>query len=227
MGGSGSGEFGGQSSQGNDTTGATLSAASAEVPAEASAPSFDLASANLAAEANAASTAAAQPAAETSQTTASDRPSPTVTGLAAEIVRKLDGKVTRFDVTLDPNGLGKVNVSVEINAKGAMSATLSFEHPAATAALASESGALRQALQDAGFNLGTNDLSFQTGLQSSTGGGASSNPFQDASDQQRSASNASSAFNAMNRAAETADLSALASAAAASLAARRGIDIRI
>jgi Meckel syndrome type 1 protein len=77
----------------------------------------------------------------------------TVANLAAQIMKKLDGRSTRFDVELDPLGLGKVDVRVEIGANGRMTASLSFENPQAAAELKSRSGELHKALEQAGFDL--------------------------------------------------------------------------
>lgn len=83
----------------------------------------------------------------------------TVANLAAEIVKKLDGRSTRFDVELDPIGLGKVDVRVEIGAHGRMTAAMSFENPQAAAELKARSGELQRALEQAGFDL-SSGLSF-------------------------------------------------------------------
>lgn len=92
----------------------------------------------------------------------------TVAKLASDIVRKLDGKTTKFDLQLDPLGLGKVDVSVEINADGRLSAVLSFDSAQAANELRGRSAELRQALQQAGFDVADNSLSFDL---SSQGGG--------------------------------------------------------
>jgi flagellar hook-length control protein FliK len=88
--------------------------------------------------------------------------SATVANLSAEIAQKAGGQTTRFDVQLDPVGLGRVNVSVEIDAKGAMSAALSFEKPEAASLLRAHAGDLQQSLAQAGFNLSDAALSFST-----------------------------------------------------------------
>ncbi|MCR5874745.1 flagellar hook-length control protein FliK [Phenylobacterium sp. J426] len=85
----------------------------------------------------------------------------TVASLAAEIIKKLDARSTRFDVELDPLGLGKVDVRVEIGANGRMTAALSFENPQAAADLKARSGELQKALEQAGFDL-SGGLSFDT-----------------------------------------------------------------
>jgi Meckel syndrome type 1 protein len=84
----------------------------------------------------------------------------TVAHLAEQIVSKVDGKSTRFDVTLDPAGLGKVDVKIEIGRSGEINAALSFDNPQAAAELRSRVGELRTALEQAGFDLSKGGLSF-------------------------------------------------------------------
>lgn len=99
------------------------------------------------------------PAAQTAQTV---RGSPeTVAALAAQIIKKLDGKSTRFDVELDPAGLGKVDVRVEIGAHGRLVASMVFENPQAAQDLKARAGELQRALEQAGFDL-SGGLSFDT-----------------------------------------------------------------
>ncbi|WP_297696999.1 flagellar hook-length control protein FliK, partial [Phenylobacterium sp.] len=83
----------------------------------------------------------------------------TVAALAAQMIRKLDGRTTRFDVQLDPAGLGHVDVRVEIGAHGRITAALWFDNPQAARELAARADELAQALQQAGFDL-TGGLSF-------------------------------------------------------------------
>ncbi len=77
----------------------------------------------------------------------------TVASLAAQIARKLDGRSSRFDVQLDPAGLGKVDVRIEIGASGRMTAAMSFDTPQAAAELRARAGELQKALEQAGFDL--------------------------------------------------------------------------
>ncbi len=77
----------------------------------------------------------------------------TVANLAAQIAKKLDGRSSRFDVQLDPAGLGKVDVRLEIGASGKMSAAMTFDTPAAAAELRARAGELQKALEQAGFDL--------------------------------------------------------------------------
>ncbi|HEX7946469.1 MAG TPA: flagellar hook-length control protein FliK, partial [Phenylobacterium sp.] len=98
--------------------------------------------------------AAAQSAAPLAHAAHEVRGSPeTVANLAAQIVKKLEAKSTRFDVELNPAGLGKVNVRVEIGAQGAITAAMSFDNPQAAAELRSRATELQRALEQAGFTL--------------------------------------------------------------------------
>ena len=92
----------------------------------------------------------------------------TVASLAADILKKFEGKSTRFDVQLDPAGLGKVDVRVEIGAQGRLTASLSFDNPQAAAELRSRSGELQRALEQAGFDL-SGGLNFSSGDQDRSG----------------------------------------------------------
>ena len=69
----------------------------------------------------------------------------TVANLAAQIAKKLDGRSSRFDVQLDPAGLGKVDVRVEIDSAGKMTAALNFDNQQAANELKSRSGELLSA----------------------------------------------------------------------------------
>ncbi len=85
--------------------------------------------------------------------------------IADKVIKSVDGKSTRFDLTLEPAGLGQVNVKVEINTAGQVSASLSFDNPHAAAEARAHAGDLRQALEQAGFNLSQGGLSFDVGGQ--------------------------------------------------------------
>ncbi|HEX5377895.1 MAG TPA: flagellar hook-length control protein FliK, partial [Phenylobacterium sp.] len=83
----------------------------------------------------------------------------TVASLAAQIVKKLEGRTTRFDVQLHPADLGRVDVRLEIGAHGRLMASMSFENPHAAAELRGRADELRSALESAGFDL-SGGLSF-------------------------------------------------------------------
>ncbi|MES2342375.1 MAG: flagellar hook-length control protein FliK, partial [Pseudomonadota bacterium] len=77
----------------------------------------------------------------------------TVAHLAAQIVKKLEGRSTQFDVALNPEGLGQVDVRIEIGAQGKLTASMSFENAHAAAELRGRAGELQKALEQAGFDV--------------------------------------------------------------------------
>ena len=104
--------------------------------------------------------ASAQGLTPAAHTTHGVRGSPeTVANLAAQMIKKLDGKSTRFDIELNPDGLGKVDVRVEIGAGGRMTAAMTFDNPQAAADLKARSAELQRALEQAGFDM-SGGLSF-------------------------------------------------------------------
>jgi hypothetical protein len=104
--------------------------------------------------------AASQAASPAAATTHLARGGPeTVANLAAQIVKKLEGKSTRFDVQLDPHGLGKVDVRIEIGAQGRITAGMTFDNPQAAADVKARAAELQRALEQAGFDI-SGGLSF-------------------------------------------------------------------
>ncbi|WP_421935095.1 flagellar hook-length control protein FliK, partial [Phenylobacterium sp.] len=77
----------------------------------------------------------------------------TVAHLAAQIVKKLEGRSTQFDVALNPEGLGQVDVRIEIGAQGRLTASMSFENAHAAAELRGRANELQKALEQAGFDV--------------------------------------------------------------------------
>jgi Meckel syndrome type 1 protein len=77
----------------------------------------------------------------------------TVAHLAAGIAKKLEGQSTRFDLELNPQGLGKVDVRVEIGAHGQLTAALLFDNAQAAQELRSRATELQRALEQAGFDV--------------------------------------------------------------------------
>lgn len=94
----------------------------------------------------------------------------TVANLAAQVVKKLDGHSTKFDVQLNPLGLGEVNVAVEIGANGKMTAAMSFETTHAAAELRGRSHELQRALEQAGFDV-SGGLTFDVASERGSGRG--------------------------------------------------------
>jgi flagellar hook-length control protein FliK len=123
------------------------SAEAAEPEAEVAADAPD---ASLPAETRAASLATA-PAANTTHAV---RGAPeTVANLAAQIIKKLEGQSTRFDLELNPQGLGKVDVRVEIGAHGRLTASMLFDNAQSAQELKSRATELQRQLELAGFDL--------------------------------------------------------------------------
>lgn len=141
-------------------------AAPRDAKAAADAPDFQ--APTPAAATHAAATHAAAPAAHAAPVKATPE---TVAHLTAQISKKLDGQSTKFDVELNPAGLGRVSVSVEIAASGKMTAAMSFESPQAAAELRARSNELQRALEQAGFDL-SGGLSFDVAGDRGDGRGA-------------------------------------------------------
>ena len=97
--------------------------------------------------------------------------SETVANLTAQISKHLEGQSTKFEVELNPAGLGRVSVSVEIAASGKMTAAMSFDSPQAAAELRARSNDLQRALEQAGFDL-SGGLSFDVAGDHGEGRGA-------------------------------------------------------
>jgi hypothetical protein len=148
----------------------------------------------------------------------------TVAKLSADILKKLDGRSTRFELALDPAGLGRVDVKVEIGAHGHVTAALSFDTPQAAAELRNRAGELRSALQQAGFDLPENALSFDVGGQAGGDGRGAQTAWDYEGRDQRGSAFAGRAFQAVLNGGESlaADLSLRLGAARAD-----GVDIRI
>ena len=98
----------------------------------------------------------------------------TVAHLASQILQRLDGQSTRFDIALTPQHLGRVDVRIEIGRDGALKARLSFDSPTAAHDLSARQSELRSALQSAGFDVSEGALSFDvaSGGQGGAGGDA-------------------------------------------------------
>ncbi|HKT53424.1 MAG TPA: flagellar hook-length control protein FliK [Caulobacteraceae bacterium] len=88
-----------------------------------------------------------------------------VSQIAEQTIKNLSGKSARFDVALEPAGLGQVNVKIQIDQTGQVSAAFSFDNPHSAAAAKSQSSQLQQALEQAGFNVAHGGLSFDVGGQ--------------------------------------------------------------
>lgn len=148
-----------------------------DAKATESRPAADAPDATVQAEARAAETASA-PAVETASRQVRGAPE-TVANLAAQIVKKLEARTTRFDVELDPHGLGKVDVRVEIHAHGRITAAMTFDNPQAAQDVKARAAELQRALEQAGFDLSGSALTFDVAQDHGRGQG---HAWQDQSD---------------------------------------------
>lgn len=80
--------------------------------------------------------------------------------MAAQIVRRLESRSTRFDMALTPEGLGRVDVRMEIDGDGQLTARLAFDNPAAAAELRGRVDDLRRQLEASGFQISEDALEF-------------------------------------------------------------------
>ncbi|HEX8472194.1 MAG TPA: flagellar hook-length control protein FliK [Brevundimonas sp.] len=142
----------------------------------------------------------------------------TTVQIAAQITRQLAGRSTRFEMGLTPEGLGKVNVSMDIDADGQLTARLAFDNPLAAADLRARVDELRGQLQDAGFKLADDALTFSHQDASSRDGGAA---------EQRRDQNQGRAFAAASRMADDADTTSPVPAWVSLSLTPRGVDMKV
>lgn len=83
-----------------------------------------------------------------------------VAQMAATLVRKLDGRVTRFNMELNPAELGRVDVKLSIDKDGRVAAQMAFDNPVAAADMRGRADELRRQLEQAGFQVAGEDLTF-------------------------------------------------------------------
>lgn len=80
--------------------------------------------------------------------------------IAAQILRKLEGRSTRFEMALTPDDLGRVDVKLDIDSEGRLAARLAFDNPAAATDLRGRVDDLRRELEDAGFHMADDAFEF-------------------------------------------------------------------
>ncbi|WP_298744996.1 flagellar hook-length control protein FliK [uncultured Brevundimonas sp.] len=80
--------------------------------------------------------------------------------IAAQIVRRLEGRSTRFEIALRPDELGRVDVKLDIDAEGRLAARLAFDNPAAATDLRGRADELRRQLEAQGFHLADDAFEF-------------------------------------------------------------------
>lgn len=143
----------------------------------------------------------------------------TVPMLATEIVRKSGGRSAQFDISLTPEGLGKVDVQISINTKGEVRASMMFDTPQAAAELRGRAAELQKSLEQSGFQVSQNGLSFSDTSRQGFG-----TAQQQAQHEQRQTPGQTRAF---IEARDTAALTDLAAAKAYAPSNSRSIDVRI
>ena len=102
----------------------------------------------------------ADPALSLALSTASHASIETTAQIAAQIVRKLEGRSTRFEMALTPEGLGNIDVSLDIDADGKLIAKMAFDNPLAATELRGRVDELRRQLQESGFTVADDALTF-------------------------------------------------------------------
>lgn len=80
--------------------------------------------------------------------------------IAAQILRRLEGRSTRFEMALTPDELGRVDVKLDIDSEGRLNARLAFDNPVAATDLRGRVDELRRQLEDAGFHLAEDAFEF-------------------------------------------------------------------
>ena len=163
-----------------------------------------------------AATSQAQAASSDRQATATAQ---TVPMLANEILRKSGGRSAQFDISLTPEGLGKVDVQISINPKGELTASMVFDTPQAAAELRGRAAELQKSLEQAGFQVSQNGLNFSDTSRQGFGSAQ-----QQAQHNQRQGPDHTRAF---TEASDTAALTDLAVAKAYTPSNSRSIDVRI
>ena len=99
----------------------------------------------------------------------------TVQRLASQIVQTAQGPASQFTLNLHPAELGGVQVKIQVDRRGVVSASMTFDSPQAAADLKAHAADLRAALNDAGFDVSDDGLTFnlnERGQQSAQDSGA-------------------------------------------------------
>src|SRR5206468_10950016 len=103
--------------------------------------------------------------------TASNSLAVPLNGLALQIAVTAQGGKSRFQITLDPAELGRIDVRIDVDRHGQIFSHLTVEKPETLAMLRQDAPQLQRALDNAGFKTGDNGLQFSLRDQSSSGNG--------------------------------------------------------
>jgi flagellar hook-length control protein FliK len=104
-----------------------------------------------------------------------DTATPNFNSLAVEIVAKTQSGAKQFDIRLDPQELGRVEVRLSIDASGKAEAHLSADQPATLDLLQKDAPTLTRALRDAGLDVSQNGLNFSLRGQGGNNGNSGTN----------------------------------------------------
>jgi hypothetical protein len=98
--------------------------------------------------------------------------SATLDDLASQTAAQVGSGASQFQITLTPEGLGQVSVTVSVAAEGKVSAAFALERPETADALSGRASDLQKALEQAGFSLSEAGLSFAVATPTAHGQGA-------------------------------------------------------
>ena len=92
-----------------------------------------------------------------------------VSGVPVEIAAAIRSGRSRFDISLDPAELGRIDVRIHVDRAGNVTSHLTVEKPETLQMLRQDAPQLQRALDDAGLKTGSNGLSFSLRDQNSSG----------------------------------------------------------
>ncbi len=92
-----------------------------------------------------------------------------ISGVPIEIAAAARAGKTRFDISLDPVDLGRIDVRINVDRNGQVTSHLTVEKPETLSMLRQDAPQLQRALDDAGLKTGSNGLSFSLRDQNSSG----------------------------------------------------------
>ncbi|TFV72844.1 flagellar hook-length control protein FliK [Bradyrhizobium frederickii] len=92
-----------------------------------------------------------------------------INGVPVEIAAAIRSGRSRFDISLDPAELGRIDVRINVDRAGNVTSHLTVEKPETLQMLRQDAPQLQRALDDAGLKTGSNGLSFSLRDQNSSG----------------------------------------------------------
>ncbi|WP_038948490.1 flagellar hook-length control protein FliK, partial [Bradyrhizobium genomosp. III] len=92
-----------------------------------------------------------------------------INGVPVEIAAAIRSGKSRFDISLDPAELGRIDVRINVDRNGNVTSHLTVEKPETLQMLRQDAPQLQRALDDAGLKSGSNGLSFSLRDQNSSG----------------------------------------------------------